>query len=279
MALKAVIASLNEVDEKYRDLYVQKGDKFEIQVEGVKTPGDVDRVQKALNAERTAHEATKAAAKDAADKLAAFGELTPEEVQAQAEKIANFEAANTPELAKNFEKIVSDRVEAGIVTRLKQETGKLTKTIDTLTNERNTLATDNEKFKLGDIHRTIDDNVRSAATKAKVQEGAVVDALIRARNVFQVQDGRVVTPDGQTPEEWLEERKKDAGHWWPAARGAGAGGGNENFNVGGDNPWSREGWNMTKQGDLVKQNPAKAEQLAQAAGVKLGSAHPAPAAR
>lgn len=54
------------------------------------------------------------------------------------------------------------------------------------------------------------------------------------------------------------------------AQGAGAGGGGGG---GGDfgalNPWLKDNWNLTKQGQLVKADPEKARRLAQQAGVTL----------
>lgn len=54
-------------------------------------------------------------------------------------------------------------------------------------------------------------------------------------------------------------------------------GGNEKAK--GDNPWSAEGWNLTKQGSLVRTlGEAKAAQIAKAAGSHLGATKPARAA-
>lgn len=280
MALKAIVAKIDEVEERYRDLYVQKGDKFEIQVEGIKTEGDLKRVNDALIKERADHKAATDKLKEAADKLVAFGELTPEKVTELQEKLATLEAAGTPELTKNFEKIVTDRVNALKDAAVKTATGKLEKTIADLTTQLTGVATENQTLKLADTHRTIDDAIRGAAVKAKVLEGATVDALIRARGVFELQDGKVVTKDGLTAEDWIEKRKEDAGHWWPVARGAGAQGSDGKGNYGSnaaDNPWTREGWNITKQGQMVREDAAKATQFAERAGVKVGATAPLPA--
>jgi hypothetical protein len=40
-------------------------------------------------------------------------------------------------------------------------------------------------------------------------------------------------------------------------------------NSDGSNPWSKNSWNMTQQGQLVLSNPAKAKKLASDAGVTL----------
>jgi hypothetical protein len=59
MAIKAIIDKLEDADEKHRDLYVEKNGKYEIQVEGMKTQGDVDRLTSALEKERTDHKGVK----------------------------------------------------------------------------------------------------------------------------------------------------------------------------------------------------------------------------
>ncbi len=40
------------------------------------------------------------------------------------------------------------------------------------------------------------------------------------------------------------------------------------------NPWSRSGWNLTRQGALLRANPAGAAQLAAAAGSRIGATKP-----
>jgi hypothetical protein len=59
--------------------------------------------------------------------------------------------------------------------------------------------------------------------------------------------------------------------------GGGSGGSQNNFGTGGTNPWSLDGWNMTKQGQYVRENGVeKAEQMAKSAGTTLGGPKPMP---
>jgi hypothetical protein len=277
--LKFIIAKLDEVDEKVRDFYKPQGDKFVLQVEGAKSPEDVAKTTKALQDERTAHKATQDALKVAADKLAGYGEdNTPEKVKEMAEKLQTLEAAGQPDIVKNFEKLVNERVQTVKETAIKSATAALQKQVNDLQTAHGNLTKENDTLKTNDRTRVIDDAVRAAATGAKIMDGAVVDALMRARGVFEIgQDGKVITKDGMTPQDWIEARKADAGHWWPVARGAGAHGsdGNGNFQVNGkDNPWTREGWNLTRQSQLVKEDSAKAGKLAEQAGSKIGATAP-----
>lgn len=275
MALKAIIAKLDEVPEALRGEYVQKGEQYVLQVEGMKTQADVDAVSRALQSERAQHNESKNKLKTTEDKLTAFGDKTPEQIQELADKLATLEAAGTPELTKNFEKIVNDRVEAVLGNRVKAATDKVTKDFEALKTQFAAVTDENGKLKQADTLRTIDDAVRGAATKAKLLDTAVVDALMRAHSTFEVQDGKVVTKDGKTAEDWIEERKNDAAHWWPVAKGAGAGGsdGRGGF-VSGDNPWSAQGWNITKQGAILREDGAKAERMATAVGSKVGATTP-----
>lgn len=280
MALKAIVVKIDDVDEKYRDLYVQKSDgkggqHWEIQVQDMKTQGDLDRVNQALQRERAAHNETTGKLKEANDKLTAFGELTPDQITSMSEKLANFEAAGTPELTKNFEKIVTDRVNAVVDGKVKAATDKLSKQLNDTANQLTAATKENGDLKQANINRTIADAVRGAATDAKLLPGAITDAMTRAQGSFTIQDGKVLTAEGKTPADWIEDRKQDAAHWWPVARGAGAHGndGNGNFNDA-DNPWSAKNWNITKQGVLVRQDPAKAQRLAEQAGSKLGATRP-----
>lgn len=102
-----------------------------------------------------------------------------------------------------------------------------------------------------------------------------------AERVFEVDDeGNVTTKDGVgvTPgiaaDVWLTEMQDKRPHWWPQSQGGGAGG-SGGGGAGGKNPFSAEGWNLTEQGRLVRENPEKADQMAKAAGTTVGGGRPA----
>lgn len=280
--LKASVTKIDDVPEQYRDLYTVKKDAkgvdvWEIQIDGAKTQGDMDRLNAAMIKERKEHGETSAKFKVATESLAAFGETTPAQVAEFTEKLANLEAAGASDIQKNFQELLATRVAAVVDGKVKIATDKLTKQLGDLTTQHTTVTQENDRLKMSDLHRTIDDSVRDAAVASKMLPAAQVDALMRARSAFTVVDGKVVTTDGLTPSDWVEQRKADAGYWWPVARGAGAQGsdGSGNFNAA-DNPWTRGAWNITKQGEIVRADPAKAERFATSAGVKIGSTAPAP---
>jgi hypothetical protein len=109
------------------------------------------------------------------------------------------------------------------------------------------------------------------------------DALEVAGRMFEVdEDGKVVTKDevGVTPGidavVWLTEMQNKRPHWWGTTSGGGSRGNNgNNGTTTGNNPFTREHWNMTEQGKLVKTNRARAEQLARSAGTTIGGGMPA----
>jgi hypothetical protein len=238
---------------------------------------DIDKLNNALIKERKEHGEVAAKLKVAAESLIAFGETTPDQITELTEKLANLEAAGASDIQKNFQELLATRVAAVVDGKTKVATDKLTKQLNDLTVLHTTAVQENDKLKLSDLHRTIDDSVRDAAVASKMLPAAQVDALMRARSAFAVVDGKVVTTDGLTPTDWVEQRKADAGYWWPVARGAGAQGsdGAGGF-LASDNPWTRNNWNITKQGEIVRADPAKAERFATSAGSKIGATAPAP---
>ena len=134
-------------------------------------------------------------------------------------------------------------------------------------------------IKRGSVERAI----RDEAIKLKLIPTAVDDAIMAGLDVLDVaDDGAIVTKDkpGVTPGigagDWLKDMQDKRPHWWPQSQGGGAGQGGRSGGVPNraDNPWSEEGWNMTKQGQLVKANEAKAAETAKAVGSFIGATHP-----
>ncbi|HXR25615.1 MAG TPA: hypothetical protein VN742_09665 [Candidatus Binataceae bacterium] len=70
---------------------------------------------------------------------------------------------------------------------------------------------------------------------------------------------------GEAPKDGDGERKRDAsGKFVPEVREADA-----------SNPWSKEGWNLTSQGRVLRNDPARAERLAKSARSFIGATRPA----
>ena len=271
MVLQASYATQDEIPEQYVDLFTERDGKWELtEVTGMKTQGDVDRVQASLVKERTDHKASK-------EKFAPFADLDPEQMAKDADELSEARIR----LEHGEGEIDEEKMTALVDAKVATQTSPLKREIEKLTVERDDLTTENTGFKTKETNRTITDAVREAAIGIKVIDTAVDDVLMLGERVFEVQeDGTVLTKDGNgvtagiDAATWLAEMQERRPHWWPAAQGGGAGGG-----AGGggfaENPWSNDHWNMTKQGQEVKADAGKAGRMAQAAGTTVGGMRPA----
>jgi hypothetical protein len=267
MRLKAVYTSLDDIPENYRDLYTERNGQYELTgVEGVRTQGDIDRLQGALTKERNDHKETR-------DRLALFGDLDPEDTQSKLDRIAELEAAAGGQLDEA-------RIETIVESRLRTKLAPLERDLAKAQKERDEAAAERENLR-GDIRsRDIRAHVLDAAVKNKVVDTAMDDILLLAERVFDIDEGgKVIVRDGvgATPGvdagSWLQEMQERRPHWWPPSEGGGsrgsAGGGSA-----GDNPWRADQWNMTRQGQILRENRERAEQLAKQAGTTIGGPKP-----
>lgn len=271
MAIKAIIDKLEDVDEKYRDLYTEKNGKFELTgVEGMKTEADVARLTTALEKERKDHKAVKQIL------TTIVGDKKPEDVIAALDRIPELEAAAE---GKMDEHKINEIVEK----RIGSKTGPLERKIKELTAQNVEKDESIKGFTAKERKRTITDAVRDAIGKEKGFQGtAMDDALMNAEAMFDItEEGKVITKDGVgvTPGVdavvWLKDMQQKRPHWWGPTGGGGAGGNNgAGGGVNGANPFARETWNMTEQGKLVNSNRSRAEQLAKAAGTSIGGGMP-----
>lgn len=281
MKLKTIYDSAEEIPEGYADLYTERNGKWEFTgVEGVKTQGDIDRVQAALTKERTDHKAAKEALKK-------FEGIDPEEVETMRtdleSKTAQLDAINKDG------RIDETKLEPIIAARVKQATGPLER--DKANLERQLDAQkklvgekDSEVLTLKTSITTdgIERTVRDVAVAEKVVAHALDDVALRALRIFEkTEDNRIITKDvpgvtpGLSPKEWLNDMKEKAPHWWPVSQGSGSKGSGPGNVSGANNPWSKAGWNLTKQGQYVTTNGIdKAKTLAESVGSSIGATKP-----
>lgn len=281
MRLKTIYDTEEEIPEGYADLYTERNGKWELTgIEGVKTQADVERVQEALRKEKVEHKATKAA-------LIPFEGLDPEEILTTQTKLE--EATAQLEAINKDGRIDETKLEPIIAARIKQAVAPLERDKTNLERQldgQRKLVTEKDgevvNLRTSITTDSIERTVREAAVLAKVQATALDDVALRALKIFEkTDDGRVITKDvpgtvpGLTPKEWLKDMEDKAPHWWPASVGGGSQGSNSGRGgsyAGANNPWSKEGWNITKQGVLVKTlGIAKAEEIAALVGSKVGS--------
>lgn len=266
--LKVQYATIDEIPEAFRPLYEERGGQFLLaQIEGLKTEADVARVQRALDSEKTAHGKIKT------QWGTFFGDKKPEEVQAILDRVPELEeiaASKNINDAKLNE--LADARARNKIAPLERELA----TLKTQVTERDAKITG---FETADKTRKITDLVRGEAMKVKVIDSAIDDVLMNAERVFEIDgEGNVVTKEGSgitpglNPSVWLTEMQSKRSHWWPASKGGGAGGG-QGFN-GATNPWSKAAWNLTEQGKAYVADPGKAQQMALAAGSKIGATAP-----
>jgi len=272
MKLKAVIDSLDGLDDAFHPLYTEKDGKFLLTgVEGIKTQADIDRVNRALTQEKDAHKKTK-------EKFAPFADYA-DNADDIIQKLDGYDDL----VARADGKGKNDAALAAENTELKRKVTVLERDLTKVKGDYDGLVEVNTELTAAQRKRAIHDAVRAAATKSKMLETAVEDALFLAERVFDVmEDASVQVKEGSgygvgnKPDDWLAEIQPKRPHWWPASVGGGArgsGGGGGGF---ADNPWSNEHWNMTEQGRIYNADPAKAERMAKSAGTEIGGRKPAP---
>jgi len=273
--IRAKYATEEEIPEAHKELFEERqGEWMLTKIDGIVTDGDVHRLTTANTKVRAEMTAMKA-------KMDAFGSRTPDEISKLDEKIVELEAQVEAGGRPDEEKI-NTLVEA----RLKVTTGPLQRELKTAQEALT------EKTKLADGLQTtitkgiISDHVRTAATKAKVVPTAVDDVLALSGGIFEVVDvdgkNRVVTRDnigitpGLDPDSYFAEVAPNKPHWFPNSQGAGAGGGKGSMpGLNGNNPWTKEHWNLTERGKIIReQGVEKAEQYAKAAGSTLNATQP-----
>jgi hypothetical protein len=109
--------------------------------------------------------------------------------------------------------------------------------------------------------RTISEEIRQACRDSHIKPEAVNDVLTIGQGELQLVDGKVQTSEGISLSDWVEQRKASSPYWWPVSRGAGSRGNDAMPGAGAANPWSKETWNLTAQGNLIKSDSAAAERM------------------
>lgn len=270
MAFKMELDSLDGLPEEVAKEYVEKDGKFVIQVEGMKTQEDVNRVQNALNAERTAHTALKEKVKTT------FGDEKFETIREKLDKLPELEAAAAGNLDET-------KIATIVEGRLKAKTAPLERELNNVKSENVALKEQVQTFTTKEKGRTIADQIRTEAQKAKMLDGAIEDAVFLASSVMELQDDGVAVvkaatgfTEGLSAKDFVAQLQEKKPHWWGPTQGGGAGGNRGGGPSASNNPFSHEHWNLTKQGELIKSDRSRAETLAKAAGTEIGGRRPAP---
>ena len=219
------------------------------------TADDIEKLSKALKAEREGRKADAVALKEA-----------------QA-RIAEMEALGTNPNAEQISAHVQALVAAGVTTGTAELQAKLAELQTGLTTAQAEAQT--AKQTLDSVR--IASAVKETAQANFVKKECVPDLLtFAALELACDADGNVVSKDGVAVGDWLDAMKATRGYLWPPAVGSGGpnGRGARGSSVGDmgptiSNPFKADSWNMTRQGDIAKTNPGLAERLAAEAGVSL----------
>lgn len=261
------------VVEQYRDLYAERDGKWEVVgIVGLKTQTDIDNIKSALTKERDDHKTTKA-------KLTPWEGLDAEDVKGKLDGYDELKAK--ADAVDEDGKVDKDKLDEIANARVATAVAPLNRELEELRTSNGTLTESNDGYAKADRTRTITEAVRKAAIEAKVITGALDDVLLLGERVFEItEDGSVLTRDavgvtpGIAPSIWLTEMQPNRGHWWPLSEGGGAQGSGHGATFT-ENPWSKEHWNMTHQGKVVReQGREKADQMAKSAGTTVGAARP-----
>lgn len=255
--------SLEDIDEAYRSLYSEKGDKLVLTgVAGMKTQDDIDNLQEALRKEREDH-------KDTKTRLKAFNNLDPEEVFEQLDKIEEYKIAADGKMNdEELNKIVE--------SRLRTKMAPLERELNAIREEKETLEDEVSQFKEKDRTSKIHESVTKAYTSSGANSEYLDDVLLHADRVFELDEsGKVIVKDGVgfTPgieaDVWITEMQPKRAGWWPENKGAG-GKGPKTVSGIANNPWMADSFNLTEQGRIIREHgKEKAQQLAALAGKSL----------
>jgi len=267
--LELTYENLDAVPEAFRPLYSENSaGQFVLgNINGLKTSKDTDTLQEALRKERSDHTLSR-------DALKPWKDMKHADVMASLDRITELEAAAGGKLD---EAKLAEIVEG----RLAQKTGPLQRMIDSLTGERDAMTGERDLLSRTLSSRDLNDAVRGVALEMKVIPSAIGDVEIIAERYLEKDDNGafIVKADaiGVTPgldvKGFMKEMQKIRPHWWPASAGGGAHGGSSSFG-GADNPWAESSWNLTKQGQIVREDRALAEKMAGAAGSQIGAVRP-----
>lgn len=273
--LELLYNSADEIPEGYADLYTEKDGKWHLTgVKGMKTETDTNKLSKSLREERDAHKKTK-------DKLAKLGgdDVDIDEVVEQLDELEDLRARIE---AGEGGKVDEAKLEELVEARLKRQLKPLERERDQLKSRNQELEGENGQLKTTINNGTIESRLRELATSENVVGSAMDDIVFMGTHMFEVaEDGAIVAKEGArgveagiTPDIWLTDMKEKRPHWWPASQGGGAGGGAGGAGSG-SNPWGAKSWDLDAQGEMVRQDRAKAERMAKAAGSKIGAIAPA----
>lgn len=293
--LKAVVTDINTVEEAHRPFYVQKDGKFFLNV----TPTDgyeLDNVQglkTALGAERNNVAVLKeqikpyegldaTAARTAIERVAAFGDITPEAAKKAVEDAARLSALDP---AKEADRLAGEKFETlkgQLTAQMNLRETELTTqvnghkaTVESLTGQLQNLMADSQiKTEVAKANPL--DDARDAVellvgkfVRTSMKDGKVVVEVLDTNGNPRIKD---VAGTPFTVADLVAEVREKSASLFKAEDKRGLGtqpGGGATPPSGSDkNPWAKDTYNLTQQMLLENTKPELAKQLKAAAGVE-----------
>ena len=256
MALKAVLDSLDSIDASLHDHYTEKDGKFYLQIEGIKDHPDTQALRGAL--ERVRQEKKDLITAHDADKLRLEG--LPDDFDASAYE-AMKALADGKEPPKSDEQVT--RVREQLERKHQAELGKKDERIAVLERQ------------IGKV--TIDDGLSKAMDEANVdpKHKAKLLPYLKAIGAIKLEETEgefkaVVETDmgpvalGRFVTDWAGS--DDGKDYVTKPSGPGGNGNNGRGGTAEVNPWAKDTFNLTKQGEIARTDPAKAQRFKAAAG-------------
>lgn len=231
MAIKAVLTAdeHGKLDDALKALYKQEGTVFVLDADGIDAHPATRSLKTALEGERTGRGEVTRQLNELKEKL---GDLNPDEAREALKKIQDLEEktrlGEIPEkFKKQFDDAVAVRVES-ITKNFDSQKKGFEKQIADLNQKLNDSTGQLETL-------TIDGEVRAAAARKGLQDWAVEDAIMHARTVYKLKDGKPmpmkgdqIIYSGKKPgdpkpiDEWLEEKVTEKPGWLKPNSGSGA---------------------------------------------------------
>ena len=265
MTIKSEYETADEIPAQYRELYEQRGNKWELAaIEGVKPESAFADVKKALEAERERARQIEAQWKS----WTPLAKHDPQHIQSVLDRLPEYEA-----MAKQTSDIQA-RIDEVSSARIKAATLPIERERDALRAKYEEAETTLKRFAEADRQRKIVDAIRAAAGKTGLDPDSLEDAVlfgqatleVAADGVVQVRDGAPGIPAGIDVERMLAH-VRDNGmrpRWWSENVSGGLRGGRASSSSIA-NPWAKGTINVTEQARLEQTNPAMAKKLKEAA--------------
>ena len=265
MALKAIIDSKEEIPEGAETFYEEKDGKYHLAVEGFTEKGKLDEFRNSnIDLRQQLEEAT--------GKIDSFKGIDP---------VSAREALTKMQQVDNKELIDKGQFDELLARKDSEYGGKIEALQKHATEQEKFASQYKDELETYRVTSAIQTAVNESGTP---QSSAVADILARAKTSWSIDEkGNLFCVDSSgkarysengtqymSPQEWSKELVANAPHLFVSSTGSGANGSGELGGKGtGINPWVKESMNLTKQGEILNENPTLAKQLAGEAGVTL----------